>query len=203
MLRILLALLLLTGSLPAQTIRWRSQDADIRTLDPKLSPAKISSAKKHQILAYLAPRIRDDGGDSLQDLDGDHPTQFLTAPLGRPGIVYVRGWSGGSANGPLWLVDFVRGEPRLIATMGGWGLGVQRDISHGLHDFIIGSHMSAFETGLAWHQFDGKSYRMISSAIAYSTDDVGTERMAAERARCASAHLNCHLIRYKQPDSVQ
>ena len=196
--RLVLALLLLTTSLSSQPVNWHRVNTSIEKLDPKLHPANLAPRDEKKIVAYLESHVPDNGV-CVTDADGERPPRFLKAPLGRPGILYVQSTCVGAPNGPIWLVTRGHGRPQVLATLGGWGLGVQPQKSRGLHDFVIGSHMSAFEIGLEWYRFDGAHYKKISTAVAYSDDEEGSKRMAEARSHCKK----CILIRYKQSDSVQ
>jgi hypothetical protein len=197
--RLVLALLLLPASLCAQAVNWHGVDTNIHKLAPTLRPASVTPREQKAIVAHLERHGPHEIGDCVVDPELDRRPQFLKAPLGQPGILYVVSACNTSANGELWLVRIVQGQPRTLANFWGWGLEAQPQISHGLHDFVIGSHMSAFETGLDWYRFDGKRYRSISTAVAYSPDEEGGKRMAEARAHCKK----CILIRYKQPDTAQ
>jgi hypothetical protein len=75
---------------------------------------------------------------------------------------------GQGANGAMWVLRFEGSKPVLLATpkqrFNGWLYSIQPTASHGLHDLILGWHMSAMETGLGYFRFDGTSYRQIGAA---------------------------------------
>jgi len=95
--------------------------------------------------------------------DGEAP-KLTRAPLGHSLYVLEPSLecSGGSSNSRYWLID-VRGDhPRVLAEIGGWGLGVQPWVSYGLHDFVTGYHNSADSYTLNWWRFNGRVYREIA-----------------------------------------
>jgi hypothetical protein len=49
-------------------------------------------------------------------------------------------------------------------------------------------------SSLPWDCFGGATYRRVSSAMLYSNDDVGQQRMAEARKRCEAAHKQCILL---------
>ena len=86
--------------------------------------------------------------------------------LVEPGAGCARGGQG--SNGAMWVVHFEGQKPVLLATpkqeFNGWLYSIQSTSSHGLRDLVVGWHMSAAETDLSYFRFDGKLYRLISTA---------------------------------------
>jgi hypothetical protein len=94
------------------------------------------------------------------------------------------GRGGQGSNGAMWIVRFEGARPVLLATpkqgFNGWLYAVQASASHGLHDIVLGWHMGAFETGLAYFRFDGAHYTQISTAELIPDDD-GNSKIVPER----------------------
>jgi hypothetical protein len=86
--------------------------------------------------------------------------------LAEAGMGCARGGQG--ANGAMWIVALDEPEPVLLAApdngFEGWLYSVRPSRSYGYRDVVLGWHWSAFETGLKYFQFDGKSYQCIGSA---------------------------------------
>jgi hypothetical protein len=98
-------------------------------------------------------------------MPGGEEPKLTVAPLGH--LLYVLDptveCGGASSNRTHWLIDMRGGQPRVVAEIAGWGLGVQRQVSHGLHDFVTGYHNSADDFTLNWWRFNGKVYRKIAA----------------------------------------
>ncbi len=73
---------------------------------------------------------------------------------------------GAGANGAMFLVQFDGGHPILIGKLYGWLYSVQRRLFYGYRDIVIGWHINAYETGLAYFRYDGNEYKAIGGAIA-------------------------------------
>ena len=82
---------------------------------------------------------------------------------------------GQGSNGAMWVLRFEGQKPVLLASpkqkFNGWLYSIQPTSSYGLRDLVLGWHMSAMETGLSYFQFDGKSYRRISTATLMTDAD--------------------------------
>lgn len=157
---------------------------------PKLFSASISDSQHEAIISLL--RRQDSSG--LWDCEGDELKEMLkglkfeTIPLssGRTvllveaGVGCARGGQG--SNGAMWLISLEGRLPVLVASpeenFGGWLYSIQPASNHGFHDIVLGWHMGAFKTGLAYFQFDGKSYRAISTATLL--DDDGSSRIVPD-----------------------
>ena len=191
----------------AQPARWRELKSGSHTSEDRFQPASLSEQQRAALLRFLLHRLAQDF--PLERLDVNNPdsnwrTYVSEAPVGVPDIVFVRTTLEQGAESWLWLVRLRPGrEPQILASprlgLDGWVWGIQPSQSYGLHDIVLGSHGSVFETRLIWFRFDGNAYRPRSSAIAYSDDAEGTKRMEAERRRCRAAQAKCNLIRYEQP----
>ncbi|MFN7938472.1 MAG: hypothetical protein U0R19_34410 [Bryobacteraceae bacterium] len=76
---------------------------------------------------------------------------------------------GAGANGAMWLVRLWP-QARVIAgprqEFDGYVWSVPLSASKGYRDVILGWHMSAAESGLAYFRFDGARYRRIGLATA-------------------------------------
>jgi hypothetical protein len=162
----LLALLLATLSANAQSVDWNQ--VNFRLNDSTFDATDLSPAQQASLRTFILHSLPDDCSDYPS---GAGDFTYSLAPVGRPNIVFVspgtgclRGGQGSNAS--LWLVDISGGRFRMIATpdqgFAGWGPAIQPHISHGLHDIVTRSHLSAFETRLAYLRFDGTLYRVIS-----------------------------------------
>ena len=97
-------------------------------------------------------------------MPGKQDVVLAEAPAG-----CARGGQG--ANGAMWVNRFEGANTTLLATpdaFDGWLFAVLPTMSHGYPDIVTGWHMSAFEAGLSYMRFDGKSYRSIGSATLES-----------------------------------
>lgn len=180
----------------------QSSDWDAARLEYRPFPAaRVAPSQKRQVERFLARHLAADSDECLRT-PGSAPPAFEQASLGSPFIVLVktRGACGGNVNKPAWLVDLRSGSPRLLADVYGGFLVVQTATHLGLRDFLVGWHMSAFETGFTRFRYDGRRYQAAEQATAYSHEDPGPERMAQRRKECQARHEECTLIWYKQPD---
>jgi hypothetical protein len=164
-------------SLPivAQVPDWQHVDVNIRKLNPSLAPVRLTPAHKRKIARFISRHLMPDSDEcvSLPEMPG--PT-FSIAPVGASSIYVVRsgrGCGGGSGNAPAWLIDARGEEPRMLADIYGWGLGVQQHVSHGLHDFVTGWSMGADEFGLSYYRYDGATYRKVGHREVISCDSTG------------------------------
>ena len=91
--------------------------------------------------------------------------------------------SGQGSNGAMWLVRFKDGVPVILAgpnqSFDGFLFSIQPTTSKGYRDVVVGSHMSASETGVSYFRFDGTSYRLIGRARVIS-DDRGFPKVVPE-----------------------
>jgi hypothetical protein len=69
----------------------------------------------------------------------------------------------GAANCTLWLFLRESGHLRQILETSGTGLEIRNVTSHGFHDLVAGSHMSAFEQDYTLYRWDGRKYGPIDS----------------------------------------
>ena len=78
---------------------------------------------------------------------------------------------GLGANGAMWLFDVNRIGAIYLGELNGWGPGTLKTSFAGYQDVVTGWHMSAFETGLTYYRFDGKTYWPIDGADAVTDED--------------------------------
>jgi hypothetical protein len=174
-LAILLALLLASSTLYAQTTLWNNVPNIYKP--PKTPAAQLTHAELAAIRNFLrSPAQRDvwlcgdeENADWVNDLffssislAPGHKTILVEAGAG-----CARGGQG--SNGAMWIVEFHGSKPTLLATpkqrFGGWLYSVQPN-PHGLYsDIVLGWHMSAFESGLSYFRFNGQSYNSIGGAV--------------------------------------
>lgn len=68
----------------------------------------------------------------------------------------------------MWLIRFDGTVPFILASpakrFGGWLYSIQPTTSHGYRDIVLGGHLAADDTSLAYFRFDGKSYTAIGHA---------------------------------------
>jgi hypothetical protein len=195
-----LLLLLAPGALLAQESVWRNVAArpytPVRPETVRLSRSRLSAIGK--LFQYRQQNSLPWDCDFHSWLD---EVRVSRMPVARREVLLIEqggGCGSGAPNGPMWLLDWEGGKPRLIATpdggFQGWLFSVEPTSHHGLRDVVAGWHESAFETGLTYLRFDGDSYRQVSSAMLYSDDDVGQQRMAEARKGCEAAHKRCILL---------
>jgi len=182
---LLFALVFSASTALAQAGLWihvRAQDRP-----QQLQPASLSDAQLKSF-AYLLRQqkpgeIWECEAADLDDLirgltfksipySGEQNLALAEAPAG-----CARGGQG--ANGALWVIRFDGDKPTLLAApkdFNGWLYSVRPTLSHGDPDIVVGWHMSAFEAGLRFFRFDGKSYRSIGAATLES-DGQGNEKV--------------------------
>jgi hypothetical protein len=171
---IILALFLCGSIAAAQSSIWQQVSAESHP--PKLTSAALSDSQHKAIVSLL----RRQSPSGLWNCEGDElevmlvGLTFETIPLspGRKVLLVTAGAGcargGQGSNGAMWLIVLQGGLPVLVASpedeFSGWLYSIQPTSSHGFHDIVLGWHMSAFEAGLEYFRFDGKSYRPIGSA---------------------------------------
>jgi hypothetical protein len=180
---LILILLLTSSSLPAQTTLWSQVSTTYNA--PKTLRVNLTRNETQSIRTLLrSPAQRDIwacGDDPDQDPDWVNDVFFSTISLARghktllveagPGC----GRGGQGANGAMWIVEFHGSKPTLLATpaqnFNGWLYSIQHTSHSDYDDIVLGWHMSAFETGLSYFRFNGRSYRAIASATLKIDDD--------------------------------
>lgn len=183
---------LLPSPSPAQDDLWKNFEADAGP--SRLDRAAVSEAARSAVEALF----RAQGQTSVWECDPRTEERqllngliFSGIPIGEGKRAYLveagqgcaRGGQG--ANGAMWLVEFRKAGPVLLATPGerfnGWLFSVQPSTSHGYRDVVLGWHMSASEAGLSYFRFDGVRYRQIGSAMA-DWDAQGRSKVTATPA---------------------
>jgi hypothetical protein len=105
--------------------------------------------------------------------------RFSTVPLSSKDVFLVEAGpgcarGGQGSNGAMWLIRFDRNQPILLAGpeqgFQGYLYTVLKTSSKGYRDVVLGWHLSAFETGLAYFRFDGRVYRRLGSATLYEDE---------------------------------
>jgi len=147
----------------------------------------LPPSQQKSIVKLLKARVSLDGWcDSAADDAWLNDLSYETIPasprvrvlLVEAGRGCARGGQG--SNGAMWLIRFDGTHPTLLASpqqrFNGWLYSVEPTTGNGYRDIVLGWHMSAFEAGLSYFRFDGKSYRSISSATSRAAED-GTERI--------------------------
>lgn len=184
-LSLVLASALLVQSGIAQSELWQHVGSHPT---PKLASVTLSPSQQKSIRGLLKARESLDGWacDSTTDAEWLNDLSYKTIPLS-PGVKVLlieagRGCARGGqgSNGAMWLIRFDGLKPTLLASpqqgFNGWLYSVEPNASSGYRDIVLGWHLSAFEAGLSYFRFDGKSYRLISSATSREDDD-GTPRI--------------------------
>jgi hypothetical protein len=179
--QIVLMLLLMTSSLPAQTALWSHVSA---TYNPKTSRVTLTRNQIQSIRTLLRAPAQEDMwgcGDDPEDRDWVNDVFFSRISLARghetilveagPGC--ARGGQG--SNGAMWIVEFHGSKPTPLATPGqnfnGSLYSVQPTSHRDYHDIVLSWHMSAAEAGLAYFRFNGRSYKSIASATLEFDDE--------------------------------
>lgn len=170
--------LLLSDLVMAQPNRWANVTVDL--LQAKRPVAHLPAAKKHSIERKIVLVAQRDGWECTEKEDIDELLKGLTyqwlslKPAARTVMVTsgsgcARGGQG--ANGAMWLFDVNGKGPIYLGELNGWGPGTLKTSYAGYQDVVTGWHMSAFETGLTYYRFDGKTYRPIDGADAVTDED--------------------------------
>jgi hypothetical protein len=172
-------LLLAASSLFAQTALWNNVSSTYTP--PSTPPVKLTSAETQSILALLRSPTQKDIWACEDDPDWVNNVSFSTislAPGHKTNLIEAGpgcGRGGQGANGAMWVVELRGSKPALLATPGqnfnGWLYSVQPTSHNGYNDIVLGWHMSAFETALAYFRFNGRSYKSIASATLKSDGD--------------------------------
>ena len=80
----------------------------------------------------------------------------------------------------MWLIRFDGRNPILLATpqqeFNGFLYSIERKISKGYRDVIVGWHNGGGDTGLSYFRFNGASYLRIAEATLHS-DGEGHSRL--------------------------
>jgi hypothetical protein len=178
----------------AQVVNWASVDISSQRLSRQLVPAYLTTKQHAEVKALIVGDLAEGHKLLTNCHDPDtSPDDLLveTAPVGRPGIVYVTAHLhclASSVNGPHWLVDITPDAPRMLAGLHGefegWGLGVQQHRSEGLNDIVLGWFVDAVKMRLNYFSFDGIAYRKVSEReVVYCRSLSGHE---TETGRCYS-----------------
>ena len=181
-----LAFVLCNSSVSAQSDPWEhARHAAGLQIAPRDRNVSLPQSQLDSIINTLKARsdvwectTDDPKGEWLRNLKYQiipvSPTDKVLLVEAGPGC--ARGGQG--ANGAMWLIRFDRREATVLASpedkFEGFIYSIEPTTSKGFRDIILGWHMSAMETGLAYFRFDGKSYRRISSATLNSDDDGGS-----------------------------
>ncbi len=167
-------LMIVVANVHAQSNVWKSVGSEIAL--PRLQVVTPSDAQLNAIAAMLRHADQDDiwacEGDARKEMiQGLTYEAIPLTPGGKVLLVQAgagcaRGGQG--SNGAMWLIRFEGEKPVLMASpkggFNGWLYSIQPTTSHGYRDIVLGWHMSAFEAGLTYFRFDGKSYAAIGSA---------------------------------------
>jgi hypothetical protein len=173
-LSILLAMLLTTPTLGAQTTLWKHVSS--RHNPPKTPPAELTHVELTAIRNLLrSPAQRDvwlcDEEENTDWVNGLFFSSISLSPghktiLVEPGPGCARGGTGGG--GPMWIMELHGSKPTLLASpkqnFGGWLFSVQPNPHCVYSDIVLGWHMSAFESDLTYFRFNGHTYNSIGSA---------------------------------------
>jgi hypothetical protein len=159
---------------PQQSDIWQHVSANpgstqLRTFVP--SPKQLAIVRK-----ALAARVQ---LDNWPCAEGDEPdwvekVTFYELPVSTSEeVVLVEGGlgcarGGQGSNGAMWIMKFKAGKANFRATpehkFNGWLYSIQPSTSRGFRDLVLGWHMSAMETDLAYFRFDGRSYQLVGNA---------------------------------------
>uniref|UniRef100_Q01T99 Lipoprotein n=1 Tax=Solibacter usitatus (strain Ellin6076) TaxID=234267 RepID=Q01T99_SOLUE len=181
----LLAILLCASSLNAQPDLWEHlRHAGILQIAPQDRNIMLPRSQRESVARVLKARTDvwacaddDPKGEWLGNL------KYTIIPVSPAAKVFLveagpgcaRGGQG--SNGAMWVIRFEGRVPIVLADpeddFAGFLYSIGPTPHKGYRDIILGWHMSAMETGLAYFRFDGKSYRRIGSATLYSDDDAG------------------------------
>jgi hypothetical protein len=173
----LLALLLTVSTLGAQTTLWKHVTNVYNP--PKTPRAELTRVELAAVRNLLrSPAHRDvwlcDEEENTDWVNGLFFSSIILAPghktiLVEPGAGAECARGGQGSNGAMWIVEFHRSKPTLLASpkqsFGGWLYSVQPNPHSVYSDIVLGWHMSAFESDLTYFRFNGHSYNSIGSAI--------------------------------------
>jgi hypothetical protein len=165
---------------PQHTDIWQRVSANpgplhLRTLTP--NPKQLAIIRK-----ALAARVQLDNWPCAEGEEPDwaEKVTFKELPVStseevvliEAGAGCARGGQG--SNGAMWVMKFQGGKAYFLATpekkFNGWLYSIQPSSSHGFRDLVLGWHMSAMETNLAYFGFDGRSYQLLGSAQRLAND---------------------------------
>jgi len=183
-LRLVFAAALVVQSGIAQSDLWRHVGSRPTR---KFASVTLPESQRQSIIKLLKGRVSLDGWECASaDDEWLNNLSYETIPLSprvrvlliEAGQGCARGGQG--SNGAMWLIRFDGSHPTLLASpqqsFNGWIYSVEPASSNGYRDIVLGWHMSAFEAGLTYFRFDGKSYRRVSSATFREEDD-GNQRI--------------------------
>jgi hypothetical protein len=183
--RSLIALVFSASTVLAQADLWSHVSPQAGS--QHLRPASLSDAQ----LKSFGLLLRQQKPDEIWDCEGADLDEMIKGlrfewiPVSEKQNVVLaeapagcaRGGQG--ANGAMWIIRFDEDTPTLLAMpkeFSGWLFSIQPTLSHGYPDIVLGWHMSAFEAGLRYFRFDGKSYRSIGTA-QFETDDQENQKI--------------------------
>jgi hypothetical protein len=173
---VLLAFLGAIGA-SAQSFIWQNVPTNLDRLGS--TPATLTPKQMTAVRAVLAARSSHPGVWECDDGSWLEDLQFSRVSVAPYAVFLVEAGSGCArggqgANGAMWLVAFDGTHAHVIASpdigLNGWLYSVVPQSHHGLHDIVLGWHMSAFEAGLTYFEFNGVSYKAVSSATLKSDD---------------------------------
>jgi hypothetical protein len=175
-------LMLSPAVLAAQDDLWKHVNPDAGPM--RLERTEVTEAQRSAVLRLFRTQGQlhawecEGAQDEEQLLNG---LMYSSIPIAEGKTVYLveagagcaRGGQG--SNGAMWLVEFDRSGPVLLATpkegFGGWLFSVQPSANHGYRDVVLGWHMSGSEAGLSYFRFDGKRYQPVGGALAKWDED--------------------------------
>ena len=184
--QIALLLLALLGAIsaPAQNAIWQNVPTNLDHQSSK--PATPTRKQLASIRTALSARSSRLGLWECDDRSWLQNLQFSGVSVASYPVFLVEAGSGCArggqgANGAMWLVAFNGGHARVIASpdpkFNGWLYSVASQSHHGLRDIVLGWHMSAFEAGLTYFEFNGVNYTAISNATLESNNDSGDSKI--------------------------
>jgi hypothetical protein len=127
----------------------------------------LLKSNAHQIKFDLDCALEKQATDTYKDWSSQ--LLYFTVPLhANTQVIMVQSFTD-CLLGFKWFLYFDGSRPILLATPEqieeDYIFSIQPRTSHGYRDLVMGHHMSAGETSLAYLRFDGVSYRLIAGAV--------------------------------------
>jgi hypothetical protein len=193
-------LALCSGIGAAQSSLWVNFDTSLT--DPWPKPISAMSAARQDALEAFTLRTGADPNCQDEQKGWEKSLRFQEIRVGGPRVILVTG-SCDQADSLNWLVAWNGNRPISLvpsSELHCWFHRVQRPVSHGLHDFTMGCHQSAFATDYAWYRFDGRMYHRIGTACAYQQWMWNSLNFGDLRKKKWDANMGCVPIPYAKND---
>jgi hypothetical protein len=185
----------------AQSFRWDWRQSRELTADQSLRNASLTRLEKKSLAATIAGKLRPEMDDhpgiqsEMELQEAALNTRILVTDLNRDGQpeVVAQGMAGCGATGncPFWVFQKVSSGYMLLLDGFGQTFTLQPNYTNGFRDIVVGTHDSAFESGLTVYRYDHGNYHDVSCySASWVAEDDPSHRLAEPRIIPCGNHSN-------------